>query len=1027
MSIQLKLSLLLLLLCETLMFAQKEAYKTRFLEKGVDAAYLIGADPIDSTIYIREYDDNFNGDFLSIYRHGKYKRLTNHSMVIYDHITHGVWGSYDKKLVHFEKNKISEEYQVTAHSISPCSSGGCIALTGNKVIYLNQNKITEFHDTLQVTTCEKADYILSASSDQFYLITNNRVIFLCDPLHHKKPVEIKNIPAGPYRLLDHSKSIIFFKTGKQAGWIDHEKVVVIDTLLYPSFKNPNSFHADGNGRIFVLSRNELLIYENGTFSKYNFFWPQSGEVAIVDCMKGTDEIIYLQNGTIFRYSKTLKQFYIVQQMGWISMYFTSGLVWGDSLLVFSRSYPFFEMNLKDCPPIIPDVKIKSFTYEGKTIQPKQHVTIPFQDYFLIHYGVIEKENQKNVSYQIRILGMGDTAWYETNREVEELFFPSYGDYSFEVRANCQSGVWGKPIRMDFTILPPWYRSGWAYGGYSLVLIAFILGLLQWRTVALRKEKTKLEETIKQRTAEVVQQKEEAERQKQIAEKSAKIKQDFLSNMSHEIRTPLNAISGYTELSLQEMLPDKVKNNLQAVKLSSFHLKKLVDDILDISQLESGTINFYPSHFDFTQLIEEIKTMMHFKIREKNNVLNSTITYTTSPFLFGDKDKLMQVMINLLDNAAKFTENGKVDIQAEVKDRPGNQVLVSVKISDTGIGIHPEKRASIFESFVQADNSISRKYGGNGLGLSISKKIIELQGGEIVVESEENKGSTFSFYLHFLKGTNNSPPAPLPVYGNLHGLSILAAEDDPVNQDLLQQLLRKWKAEVDFASTGENVLRALKIKPYQLLLLDIHMPVLNGFDVVRQIRSNFHPGVKDIPILALTADVLPATRDRMISSGINDYVYKPIDANILHSKIHDMLGLTAIIPVYTSDSPDWEISTQFFSLEYLTKNYGYDKNYILSSLNKSSCKLNEYNNAMLTAFREKDFQELLFYTHRLKGIAGVLGIHTIRKQLINIDYLVEAKQHDDRILTEIEAIDQNTKMAYKEITKVIEHISKTIIV
>lgn len=995
------------------------------LESDINGVDIIGADQNDSTIYLMEEKGMSEKPFL--YHRGICKKKKNITIPFLQLTKSGIWAFSKKKFVKIEQNKIKEEYTIDPSSAAPCNSGGCfVLLPSNKIVYLNKNKITEY----PLYSSYLPGNILKASNDRFYLISKDWTIYLCDPLNNKTLIKIQGIPPGNLITWSHSGSIITFTKGGQSGWIDNEKVILIDTLKYPSFKKYCIITMDENNRIFVTGDpvcNEILKFENNHFTLYKCNPANTGEYIFMSkFMKGTDEIIYFQGTKIFRYDKTLHQFYLIKKMGSEVGILWDGLVMNDSLYITGWGPKLTAIGLKDCHITYPCLSLQSIVYSSKDTSQRNNYDIAYGKNFAVNYIAIEKFYQKNIVYQTRILGSNDSTWsLETKNETKELNNLSPRTYRFEVRTKGESMVWSPPIGFDFTVLPPWYLTAWAYGGYSLGFIVLLFGLSQWRTIALRKEKTKLEQTVKQRTAEVLQQKEEADKQRQIAEKSAKIKQDFLSNMSHEIRTPLNAITGYTELSLKENVCDKVRNNLKAVKLSSAHLKKLVDDILDISKLESGSMSFHPVHFDLAQLTEEVKTLMHFKIKEKDNTLTSSIHTTSTCILYGDKDKLIQVLINLLDNAAKFTRKGKINMHSEVLDISSNKVMVHVAISDTGIGIAPEKLTSIFESFAQADNSISRTYGGSGLGLSISKKIIELQGGEIRVNSIKQIGSVFSFQLPFLKGEETLIVKDVqPVYQNkLKGLRILAAEDDPVNQDLLQQLLQHWDIQVDFAGSGEKVLDLLKASTYQLILLDIHMPVLNGFEVANQIRTYSHSPVKDIPIIALTADVLPATKEKMKTAGINSHIYKPIDAVKLNEEIHRTLGLHTVPFLPADQTSKWEFATQHFNLDYLTKNYGSNKNYVLSSLQKGSIKLHEYKSAIQTAFKEKDVHQLLFYTHRLKGIAGVLGIEAIREKLITIDRFVETEGHYELISAEIESISRITEIASKEITEVITLISR----
>ena len=372
-----------------------------------------------------------------------------------------------------------------------------------------------------------------------------------------------------------------------------------------------------------------------------------------------------------------------------------------------------------------------------------------------------------------------------------------------------------------------------------------------------------------------------------AEELLKAKEYFLANMSHEIRTPMNAIVGMSDLLKKTDLTAKQQKYLHAISLSANNLLVIINDILDLSKVESGKITFERIGFRITECIESILSSLAFKAEEKRILLLSQIQEGSDAIVLGDPTRLSQILINLVNNAIKFTEKGKVEVLCEVKEANEQELTFEFIVRDTGIGIPEDKLAIIFESFNQADSSITRKYGGTGLGLSICKKLIEAQQGEINVKSKPDIGSEFTFSLSFGKGTASDLPAKAEVESgayHLDDIHILLAEDNKLNQLLVLSLAEEWGCKVDTAENGEVALQKLKSKTYDLILMDMQMPVMDGIKATSIIRTLLDPPVSQIPIIALTANSFSSDTRKCLEAGMNDFISKPFEPAQLYGKI-----------------------------------------------------------------------------------------------------------------------------------------------
>ncbi|MTI22828.1 PAS domain S-box protein, partial [Fulvivirga sp. RKSG066] len=379
--------------------------------------------------------------------------------------------------------------------------------------------------------------------------------------------------------------------------------------------------------------------------------------------------------------------------------------------------------------------------------------------------------------------------------------------------------------------------------------------------------------------------------KEEAEMASKAKEDFLSTMSHEIRTPLNAVIGMAHLLQDEdPLPHQIEN-LNALRFSADNLLVLINDILDYNKIESGKVTFEKIEVDLKHLISRIRKSLLLKAQEKGIRFNAIFDSDIPDVVMTDPVRLNQIITNLLSNAIKFTENGFVKVEVLLEEEDEATATVSFLIKDSGIGIPKDQQDKIFDRFSQAEKTTTRIYGGTGLGLAITKKLVELQGGNIELRSESNKGSEFSFTLTFDKGRvkpKHQEDAEQEVFpSNLSGTKILVVEDNQINQVVAEKFLRKWNISVEIANHGKEALEILKKESFDLVLMDLQMPVMGGYEATAEMKAD--KSLKDLPIIALTASALTEERERVFKSGMNDFVTKPLNAQELYSKIAKIVG------------------------------------------------------------------------------------------------------------------------------------------
>ena len=465
----------------------------------------------------------------------------------------------------------------------------------------------------------------------------------------------------------------------------------------------------------------------------------------------------------------------------------------------------------------------------------------------------------------------------------------------------------------------------------------------------------------------------AENATRVAVNAVKAKQQFLSNMSHEIRTPMNAIIGFTKVLLKTDFTPKQKEYLTAIKLSGDALIVLINDILDLAKVDAGKMTFEQIPFKMALSISAMVHLFEPKIREKNLVLVKEYDNRIPDVLVGDPVRLHQIILNLMSNAVKFTNKGKIVVSIRLLSEDENKVDIKFSVTDTGIGINEKKIDSIFENFQQASSDTSRLYGGTGLGLAIVKQLVEAQGGSISVKSKLNEGSVFEFIMSFPKTKADADDVleEMELDNELTQVKVLVVEDIALNQLLMKTLLDDFGFERDVAENGLIAIEKLKTNTYDIILMDLQMPEMNGFEATEYIRNTLH---SEIPIIALTADVTTVDLEKCRFVGMNDYIAKPVDEKLLYSKIIGLVKKYSISSENKAEVDVEPVKVRCIDLKYLIKRTKSNPVLMMEMISLYLVQTPPLISAMKIGYKDKDWKSVYAAVHKMIPSFSIVGIH-----------------------------------------------------